>query len=182
MAKKLKIYLAGAMEKAAAMGTEWRDWITPELEKRGYEVVNPCLMEPVQLRGLQPRRLPESFVAFDGTIKKPAHWHDLKNAPRGSKLLRRFKTYMRACRNYDVNHIVRGEADVILCYWCDATGKGAGSHAECDHAFATNKPLYIVRGKKPDGTAVEIPGWIIGVSSDIFESFEGFLQYLDDED
>src|SRR5271157_5463781 len=106
--KKLKIYLVGGMEKDVNLGAGWRDQVTPELIKRGYEILNPVEFEPEQLKGLKPKRLPESFEAFDGTIIKPTHWHQLKLAKRGSSLLRRFKKYMRCCRNYDINSIVRG--------------------------------------------------------------------------
>jgi hypothetical protein len=180
--KSMKVYLVGGMEKDAALGAGWRNVITPELEKRGYDVLNPCEFEPEQLKGLQPNRLPESFEAFDGTVVKPAHWHQLKLAKRGSRTLRRFKKYMRRIRNYDIKKIVEQEADFIICHWTKGTTFGAGSHCECDKSFEINKQVYIVRAKDEQGKWVDIPGWIVGDSSEIFESFEELFKYLDDED
>lgn len=182
MSKKIRIYLVGGMERDTSGGAEWRAKWSEELEKRGYEVLNPCFFEPEQLKGLHPKRLPASFEAFDGSVVEPVHWHQLKLAKRGSAALRRFKKYMRRIRNYDIKRIVEQEADCILCYWTEATGKGGGSHCECDKAFEINKPVYIIRSRDKNNKWVDIPAWIVGASSEIFESFEEFLQYLDDED
>ena len=63
-----KVYLAGAIEKAADLGKGWRTRITPILEEKGYGVLDPIDLEAEKLKGLHINRLPKGI----------AHWHDLK--------------------------------------------------------------------------------------------------------
>jgi nucleoside 2-deoxyribosyltransferase len=44
---KKKVYLAGAIEYAPNEGQAWREELTPILEKLGYEVINPYMVERV---------------------------------------------------------------------------------------------------------------------------------------
>ena len=38
----MRCYIAGSMDRVADGGKEWRDWITPKLQKFGIVTLNPC--------------------------------------------------------------------------------------------------------------------------------------------
>ena len=172
--KKITIYAAGAME-FDAVGRVWRDELTKYLSKYDIEVLNPYHFEPQQLKGLQPRRLPESFVGRDGQVVKPDHWHRLKLAPRNSQLYSRFKRYMRLIVLYDLN-VVRTKADYVICYWTANTSKGAGTHCELAAAFEAHKPVYLVQAPGSD-----VPAWTEACCTRVYGSWEELYKMLDDE-
>lgn len=170
--KKQTIYTIGAMEKAENMGAGWRNRLTPFLEELGFEVLNPTEFEPEQLKGLQPNRLPESYTDLFGNKCKPTHWHHLKFASE-PHLRKRFKKYMQHIVRYDMN-IVKNVADIMVAYWDEFAGKGAGSHSEITHAFLYGKPIYMI-------ATTEIPAWLTGIVTEIFLSEEDFKKFMSEE-
>jgi hypothetical protein len=171
---KVSVYLAGAMEHDPN-GNDWRVEVTTRLAKYNLDILNPYEFEPEQLKGLQPRRLPEQFIGRQGQIVKPTHWHQLKLAVRSSALYSRFKKYMRLIINYDMN-IVKTRANYIICYWTVGTGKGGGTHAEINAAYELHKPVYIVQQAGAD-----IPAWIEGCATRVYETFDELYKMLDEE-
>jgi len=170
---KLKFYLAGAMEKAENLGAGWRDDMTAKLDILGHEVLNPCLFEPRQLKGLHTKRLPESFTnKLNGELVKPTHWHQLKLA-KEQHLQDRFLKYMRHIIKFDIK-ILLGEADVVVCLWSEDTGKGAGTHAELTYAYLNNIPVYTVMTH-------EMPAWALACCTKTFDSFEELNSFLSNE-
>lgn len=172
MKQKLSIYLAGGMEASNNLGAQWRENITPLLEELGLEVLNPVLFEPKQLKGLQPRKLPEFCTNDEGKKVKVSHWHDLKNATE-PHLYGRFLKYMRRIIKYDIN-IVRNETDSVICYWSETTAKGAGTHAELTEAFLSNKEVYCV-------AHANMPAWAKACCTEIFKTFEELREFLTSE-
>lgn len=168
MRKKPTIYLASGMEHAPVFGAGWREQVTPHLERLGFEVLNPCLFEPDQLKGLHTSRLPEGYD----------HWHDLKKAPLGSAAYKRFVNYMRRIIRYDVN-VVKNDTDILLCYWTKGTSRGAGTHTECSYAFMHGVPVYLVVA--PDVERDEVPGWVQGCAERVFLNFDSCINYLERE-
>jgi hypothetical protein len=172
MKHKLSIYLAGGMESSSNLGAQWRTNLTPILEELGLEVLNPVLFEPMQLKGLQPRKLPEFCTNADGKKIKVNHWHDLKHATE-PHLYARFLKYMRRIIKYDIN-IVRNEADYVICYWNETTAKGAGTHAELTEAFLSNKDVYCVM-------QANMPAWARACCTRIFKTFDDLRGFLAQE-
>ena len=171
--QKLKVYLAGAMEKAQDLGAGWRKEITPFLEQElQLDVLNPCEFEPHQLKGLQPNRLPEFYTDLHGQRVKPKHWHELKNASE-KHLYNRFLKYMRRIIQYDIN-VVRYQANIVIVYWDECTGKGAGTHSELTDAFLNNVPVYCVAQS-------EMPAWTKACCTEIFLTFDALKEFLRDE-
>lgn len=170
--QKLKVYLIGAMEAAPKLGAGWRNKLTPFLVELGLEVLNPVEFEPEQLKGLQPNRLPDSFITTTGTKKVPKFWHDLKLA-KEPRLYNRFLKYMRRIIHFDIN-VVQNEADYIICHWDEATGKGAGTHSELTTAFLRNIPVYCVK----DGP---MPAWAMACCTEIFDNFDDLKEFLKEE-
>lgn len=175
MSYRPKIYLIGGMEHAENLGANWRAEVGPKLRDMGYDVLDPCEFEPMQLTGLHTKRLPETLETAEGKIIKPTHWHQLKLAPKGSAAHNRFKKYMQRIIQYDIN-VVRNKADVMLAYWTDETGRGAGSHHEIGTAYLCGKPVYTVLAG-----GVDYPGWLVGCTTEVFDTFEQALERLADE-
>ncbi len=166
-------YLAGGMEAEKALGAGWREVITPKLDAMGYEVLNPCLFESQQLKGLHTNRLPDTITTASGNVVSPKHWHELKHATRDSDEYKRFKRYMQRIVRYDLN-IVRNETDVVICNWTKGTAKGAGTHSELTVAFESGLPVLAVVQ-----TGVDMPAWSQACCTSIFTTFEDLLVELD---
>jgi hypothetical protein len=181
--KKLNLYLCGGIQHEVNLGTDWRSQITLDLEQLGFKIFNPCEFEPQQLEGLKPGRLPDKFKARDGSIIKPKYWHDLARASRDSELYYRFKRYMQRIIHYDIDLVI-DTIDIVIGYWNKNTGKGAGSHSEINDAFKHAKngkgvdAIYLVVPKDMD---MEVPLWIEGCCTKIFNNFEDLLAFLKEE-
>ena len=171
--RKLTVYLAGAMEASADLGSGWRSEISPFLESLNFEVLNPCNFEPHQLKGLQPNRLPE-YYTDNLTCKqiKPKHWHELKNASE-KHLYDRFLKYMRRIVQYDMN-LVNNGTNVLIVLWNEEAAKGAGTHAEVTAAYLKNIPIYCV-------AECDIPAWLKACMSEICLDFEALKATLTED-
>lgn len=156
---KLKVYLVGSIEAAVDWGANWRVSVTPLLERAGFEVLDPCKFEAEQLKGVALKPLPKRFVGVDGRYVEVKHWHDLRYAPQRSCLYQEYLKRIQHVIRFDMG-IVREHADAILCLWCAATGKGAGSHAEVTGGFLKGIPVILV-----DAGNSHIPGWIRGCAT-----------------
>ena len=172
MNKLPTVYLAGGMEHISALGAGWRETITPKLEAIGYSILNPCLFEPQQLKGLHTNRLPDTIETATGETIVPKHWHELKHAKRTSSAYKRFKNYMQRIIRYDIR-VVEADTDVVICSWTRGTAKGAGTHSELTTAFMLGVPVYVVLDK-----GVAMPGWAQGCATEIFDTFEDLLAIL----
>jgi len=171
--KQLAIYLCAGMEAEEKLGAGWRSNITPFLKDLNFEVWNPCEFEPEQLKGLKPNRLPD-FYTDRKTGKKvvPTHWHELKMA-KEPQFFKRFATYMNRIRSYDINLINR-DMDILLVYWNERTGRGAGSHAEIEAAYKKGIPIYIVEEST-------MPAWLVVCATELFDDFDEMKGFLIEE-
>lgn len=172
MDSKMRVYLAGSIEAEPDLGNGWRKDMTPFLEELGFEVLNPCMFEPQQLKGMQFNRLPEFFTDLYGNKIKPTHWHQLKNASERI-LYNRFLKYMRLIIKFDIN-VVRNNTDFVIVYWNESACKGAGTHAELTEAFLSNIPVYCV-------ATVNMPAWAKACCTEIFLDFNGLREFLNIE-
>lgn len=170
--KKFSIYLGGAMEKAKDLGAHWRTELTPFLEGLGFEVLNPNLFEPRQLKNLKPNRLPEYLETRDNLTIKPKCWHDLKFA-KDDRLFARFQKYMQRIIRFDLS-LVRNETSYMIVLWDTPASQGAGTHAEITEAFMNNVPVYMV-------ATTEVPAWLLGGITKLFNDFDELKGFLMDE-
>ena len=163
-----RCYVAGRMGQDPR-DKQWREDITPFLNKLGFKVMNPYLLEVIQLRGLRPGRLPEK--APDGT--KITHWFDLSKFPQESNEYARFLKYMRAIIDYDLGLVEK--ADLIIARWSEGCKTGAGTHSELTYARKLRKVVYLVNEAK------HVPEWTQGCVNKIFNSFEELQKFLSEE-
>jgi hypothetical protein len=174
MSKKLSAYLAGVMEAADHLGEGWRNDLTPALVEIGIEVLDPCVLECNKLREYRPNSKLRPYTHWrTGKEVTPAYWHELKNAPIGSRLRNRFTTYMNAIKDYDLN-IVHNVASMVIVYWDSTAARGAGTHAELDAAFKSNKPIYAVCDQ-------DIPAWLASNITAEFKDFGELTEFLKEE-
>ena len=169
--KKLKVYLCGSIEASPDGGKGWRVELTPFLESLGLEVLDPCVLENDKLKNFQPNRLPDYYTDLDGKKIKVLHWHQLKNS-KETHLYDRFLKYMRRIIKYDLKLVE--DADYLIVYWDEKTGKGAGSHSEVTWAFMKNIPVYCV-------ASVDIPAWGKACMQKICLTFDDLKKFLQEE-
>ena len=174
MDKKLKCYLAGAMEACKDLGAGWRATLTPLLEKLNIDVLDPFALECGKLKEFRPnsKLKPYDHWRTDETIK-PHYWHQLKNAPLGSRLRNRFTTYMNAIKQFDLD-IVKNKCDMVIVLWDENAMKGAGTHAELEAAFSVNKPIYAV-------CKCDLPAWLASNITVEFKDFADLMVFLNEE-
>ena len=164
-----KAYLIGRMGKSKR-DRQWRIDIAPFLNKLGFKVLDPYKLEPLQLKGLKPGRLP--LKAPDGT--KITHWYELSAFPQDTPEYQRFLKYMRSIIDYDLN-IVENVADIMIVRWSKSCKFGCGSQAEISLARKVRKPVYLVN------EAGKVPEWAKGCATRIFDNFDELKKFLTDE-
>lgn len=149
----LRVYLSGGMEYAHKEGSDWRndieDWIRTSL---GHEVFNPNKESARYLSGL-----------LNGNDFRSLKSTDLK----------RFTELVSGIVDLDSKELAE-RTDYVVCYWDHSAQRGAGTKGELTIARLYGKPVYMVTETHPEN----IPGWILGCTSEMFSSFEGLKQYL----
>jgi hypothetical protein len=148
-----RVYLSGGMEYAADEGRDWRgrlqEWLEQEM---GCTVFNPNLESEhffrTHLPGIDFRKLKETDIT-------------------------RFQQTVARLVDIDCKEIAE-RSDYVLCYWDESAMRGAGTKGELTIARYFGRPVYMV-------TAVargDIPGWVLGCTTEVFGSFEGLKQFL----
>ncbi len=147
------VYLSGGMEYAANEGRDWRRDIQQWLEREhGCTVFNPNL----ESERFLSRRLPG------------VDFRRLKTDDPA-----RFKSVVWDIVDLDCREIAE-RSDFVICYWDDGAARGAGTKGEVTIARHTGKPVYLVTSV-PE---VDIPGWVLGCTTQLFGSFDELRTYL----
>jgi hypothetical protein len=153
MHRNLRVYLSGGMEYASDEGRDWRSTLQEWLEREFCcSVFNPNLESARFFAAHYPavnfRRLKQDNPAL-------------------------YKTIASGLVDLDCAEIAR-RTDLVICYWDESAMRGAGTKGELTMAKFFNKPVYMV-------TAIprqEIPGWVLGCTTELFPSFEALQKYL----
>jgi hypothetical protein len=148
-----RVYLSGGMEYAADEGRDWRGRLQEWLEREmGCTVFNPNRESERFLRtyipGIDFRKLKETDLI-------------------------RFQQTVAQLVDLDCKEIAE-RSDYVLCYWDDSAMRGAGTKGELTMARYFGKPVYVVTSMARG----DIPGWILGCTTEVFESFEELKQFL----
>jgi len=154
---KKRVYLAGAMQASPDGGKKWRTTLTPKLEDLGFNVFNPCLKTDGPI--------------FDELGWKKFEWAEIKkpeNRPLYLEVMHRIVTADAAAVT---------ESHIVVCYWDRYVMHGAGTQGELTLAAFHNIPVYIVLAG--DLTFDDLPGWIVGCSTEVFKSFTDLVSFLD---
>ena len=150
----LRVYLSGGMEYAHKEGADWRNeidtWIRTSL---GHEVFNPNK---------------ESARYLSGLLTNGNDFRSLKSAD-----LKKFTELVSGIVDLDSKELAE-HTDYVVCYWDHSAQRGAGTKGELTIARLYRKPVYMVTEMHPEN----IPGWILGCTSEMFSSFEELKRYL----
>jgi len=153
MHRNLRVYLSGGMEYASDEGKDWRNTLQEWLERElCCSVFNPNL----------------ESTRFFATHYPAVNFRRLK---KDDPVL--YKTIASRLVDLDCAEIAK-RTDVVICYWDESAMRGAGTKGELTMAKFFNKPVYIV-------TAIpqqEIPGWVLGCTTELFPNFEALREYL----
>jgi hypothetical protein len=149
----MKTYLSGGIEYASGFGNDWRNelesWIRRELH---HEIFNPC----VESINFFERNFPEFERKF------------LKKEP-----MENIRKIIGELVIFECEEIIKN-SDYIICFWDESCSKGAGTQGELTIAKYYHKPVYIVSSITMD----QIPSWIIGCSTEIFQDFDELKRFL----
>ena len=149
----LQAYLSGGMEYADGEGALWRSELHGWIEKNlAHHVFNPN-------------------VKSDEFLSK--HYAGVDFRQLRSKDLDRYRNIVQKIIELDCTEIAR-RSDYVVCYWDESAQRGAGTKGELTIARYFQKPVYLVTGLNLS----EIPSWVLGCASRIFDSFSGLKQYL----
>ncbi len=149
----MRVYLSGGMEYATDEGRSWREdlelWLANEL---GWLSFNP-------------NRESDRFLA---THTPDTLFRTLKTSDR-----RRFLDLVTQIVDIDSNEVAE-RADCVICYWDEGAMRGAGTKGELTIARYFRKPVYLVT----QTPFAEIPGWVLGCTTEMFGSFEDLKAFL----
>jgi hypothetical protein len=149
----MKVYLSGGMEYAEGEGVKWRQelqsWIENNLE---HECFNPNT---------------ESDKFFS-TEYPGVDFRAIK-----SLNVELYKQITTRLVEIDTTEIAQ-RTSYLVCYWDNGAAKGAGTKGELTMAKFFNKPVYVVTSFSPQ----EIPGWILGCTTEFFSSFDDLKIFL----
>ena len=148
----MKAYLSGAIENASDEGKEWRDeiseWLSSEIN---HKVFNPLDVEKTLMT-------PDEHQNFRS-------WRETDYD--------KFQSVVRKFIERDLDEVCF-ESDYIICYWDDAVRDGGGTHGEVTVAYRNRIPVYLVLGMPFS----RISAWILGCSSEVFNSFDDLKEFL----
>lgn len=141
------------MEYANNEGRDWRQdlqrWLESEL---GWEVFNPNVESDTFFRTHHPDI---NFRALKST--DPAQ----------------YRRIARRLVEIDSTEIEK-KTDILVCYWDEAAARGAGTKGEVTLAKHFGKPVYLVTSFPME----EIPGWVLGCTTQVFPSFHELKVFL----
>jgi hypothetical protein len=149
----MRAYLSGGMEYADGEGANWRkemqDWLQTKVK---HSVFNPNV---------------ESDIFFADRYPNI----DFREIKKTNTEL--YQEIVRHLVDIDCKEIA-DHSDYVICYWDEGAAKGAGTKGELTMARYFNKPVYLVTSFQ----LYDIPGWVLGCTSNIFKTFEELKQFL----
>ena len=149
----MRVYLSGGMEYADGEGVNWRKEMQEWLETTfNHSVFNPNVES-------------DKFFA---TRYPNIDFREIKKSN-----LDLYQEIVRRLVDIDCNEIAN-HSDYVICFWDDGAVKGAGTKGELTMAKFFKKPVYLVTSFPH----FDIPGWVLGCTTEIFPNFEQLRQFL----
>lgn len=148
-----RVYLSGGMEYALDEGRDWRKSLQEWLE------------HTLQCEVFNPNEESERFFR--------AHYPAVDFRALKFENLSRYREIAARLVELDCKEIAT-RTDVVICYWDESAMRGAGTKGELTIAKHCGKPVYVVTALPHH----EIPGWILGCTTQIFGSFDELKKFL----
>lgn len=152
--KNGSIYLSGGMQHAANFGSSWRIDCGEVLKAKGYYPIDIC----------------------DLDRKYAKYYGELYNFTDREQHLQ-YKSNMRKHFIHTDCQLVIKDSDALIVLYDESVRKGAGTISECQIAYDNGVPVFIVSAF--DEWWKEVPGWLQGLATKIFSSFDELYAYLD---
>ncbi|HEY6148127.1 MAG TPA: hypothetical protein VIZ69_10535 [Thermoanaerobaculia bacterium] len=147
-----RVYLSGAIEHAADLGTGWRARVGRFLEgELGHRVYDPSTDEKKDLSE-------EERTGFRGWKSEDPD---------------RFRSVVRKIIVWDLER-VEFQTDYVVAFWDAAAARGGGTAAEITLAHRLGKPVFVVLGMP----VAEASGWVLGAADEVFGTFEELEEAL----
>ncbi len=148
-----RIYLSGGMEYADNEGRDWRKSLEQWLAKQvGCTVFNPNSES-------------ERFFA--------KHYPDVAIRSLKETNVVQYAAIVSRLVEIDCKEIAE-KSDLVICYWDESAQRGAGTKGELTIAKHFGKPVYMVTSVPHK----DIPGWVLGCTTFIFETFDELKKFL----
>lgn len=152
----MRAYLAGAIEAAPDAGVTWRHELTQYLKAElNWDVFDPSLNE-------------QDFLSEE----EKTHFRKWKSAD-----IKRFRPVIKKIIDRDLHQLLH-HCDAVICLWDEHVIQGGGTHGELTLAYEHDLPVYLVLGMPID----EVSSWIIGCTTEIFQSFEDLKREFSSQD
>ena len=150
------IYLSGGMEFAVELGAGWREVTSVKLKEMGYF----------------PLDIAELDVAYQ------EHHGDIMGD------MRLDTTQSEAQRKANIRHhfidtdlkLIDYDSDALIVLYDESARRGAGTISECQHAFNSGIPIFVVSAW--EDWQSEVPSWLHALSTKMFTNFEDLYTYL----
>lgn len=143
-----RVYLAGAIERAADGGVAWRRDLAEYLRRElGHRVHDPTDHDWKALTD-------EERKSFRQWKTSPAHWPRFQETIR--KIIRRD------------SELILTDTDYIIALWDEGVLGGGGTHGELTLAFLHGIPVFLVLGMPREA----VSSWILGCCEEVVDSLE----------
>lgn len=153
------IYLCGSMQFAPAgdLGASWRASCAKVLRAMDFDPLDITNMD----------------VQYNAN-----HSKDIKCSLNGVHTLpHKLQTKSNIRRHFidaDLS-LIKNHADALIVVYDDGVRKGAGTISECQFAYNNDIPIFLVNTYPTDQ---DIPGWLYGLTTRVFSSFDDLYSYL----
>jgi len=147
-----RIYLSGGMEHAKDLGADWRESCSKILRKMNFD--------------------PLDITALDIAYSKK---HGLLYNPNENQNELQRRSDIRKHFIYSDLELIKNQTDALIVYYDESARKGAGTISECQFSYLNDIPIFLVSafGKE------DVPGWLFGLSTRVFDSFDMLYKYLE---
>lgn len=150
-------YLSGGMQFAKDLGGDWRKDVSQKLKDMTYF--------PIDITALDK--------AYDAAHGKP-------HFPSINEGLLKFKIDMRKNFVETDLRLIDDNTDALIVYYDESARRGAGTVSECQHAFNSRIPIFLVyEAESYEQLTQEVSAWLIALTTKFFLSFEELYEYLD---
>lgn len=151
------IYLSGGMQFAENLGAAWRELCSAKLKSMRYH----------------PLDITELDVAYS-----KAHGERFILSQRGEQHQHYvFKSDIRKHFVQTDLNLIQHMTDALIVYYDESARRGAGTISECQFAFNLNMPIFLVSAY--EDMIKEVPGWLQGLTTKMFNSFEDLYAYME---
>ncbi len=153
---KRYIYLSGGMQHAEELGGVWRATCSERLDELGFIPVNITAMD----------------IAYSkqyGVVEPCFEYKDNERHVEKKLNIRNHFVYA------DLG-IIEDFCSALIVYYDESVRKGAGTLCECQKAYDHRIPVFLVNGYD---SFDQVPGWLQGLTTKMFSSFEQLYQYLE---